>query len=79
MSVVPAQDLLRAVAGAAKLKRLWLRVAQLLNLLGLLRESTYGDAPYCFPNCERTADHVFRILVAHAGLRRKSGIYVHIV
>ena len=31
MSVVPAQDLLRAVAGAAKLKRLWLRVAQLLN------------------------------------------------
>ena len=31
MSVVPAEDLLRAVAGAAKLKRLWLRVAQLLK------------------------------------------------
>ena len=31
MSVVPAEDLLRAVAGAAKLKRLWLQVGQLLN------------------------------------------------
>jgi hypothetical protein len=31
MSVVPAEDLLRAVAGAVKLKRLCLEVPQLLN------------------------------------------------
>ena len=31
MSVVPAEDLLRAVAGAAKLKRLCLQIAQLLQ------------------------------------------------
>jgi hypothetical protein len=36
MSVVPAEDLLRAVAGAAKLKRLWLQVAQLFNPVRLL-------------------------------------------
>ena len=28
MSVVPAEDLLRAVAGAAKLKRLWLQIVR---------------------------------------------------
>jgi hypothetical protein len=31
MSVAPAEDLLRAVAGAAKLKRLWLQVTQFFN------------------------------------------------
>jgi hypothetical protein len=31
MSVAPAEDLLRAVAGAAKLKRLWLQFAQIFN------------------------------------------------
>jgi hypothetical protein len=36
MSVVPAEDLLRAVAGAAKLKRLWLQVAQLFNPVQLV-------------------------------------------
>jgi hypothetical protein len=36
MSVVPAEDLLRAVAGAAKLKRLWLQVVQLFNPVRLL-------------------------------------------
>ena len=36
MSVVPAEDLLRAVAGAAKLKRLWLQFAQLFNPVRLL-------------------------------------------
>ena len=46
MSVVPAEDLLRAVAGAAKLKRLWLQIAQLFNPVRLRcanSHRSYGD------------------------------------
>jgi hypothetical protein len=51
MSVVPAKDLLRAVAGAAKLKRLWLQVGQLFNPARLIARipRTVG-ATRCQPN-----------------------------
>jgi hypothetical protein len=49
MSVVPAEDLL--LAGAAKLKRLWLQVGQLFNPARLISRipSTVG-ATRCQPN-----------------------------
>jgi hypothetical protein len=48
MSVVPAEDLLGAVAGAAKLKRLWLQVGQLFNPARLIAR---------IPGAARTAQH----------------------
>ena len=51
MSVVPAEDLLRAVAGAAKLKRLWLQVGQLFNPgAAYCANSTHGWTTRCQPN-----------------------------
>jgi hypothetical protein len=42
MSVVPAEDLLRVVAGAAKLERLWLQVGQLFNGAAYCANSKHG-------------------------------------